>query len=68
MSTAAVSAESPMRSRRRGTNATATASSTAQTCAIVCAAVQSRRPQMLNGEPRWVWKPSVLSKNVRGSP
>jgi hypothetical protein len=48
-------------SRRRGTNATATARSTPATCTIVCAVVQSRSPQMLNGEPRSVWKPSVRS-------
>ena len=38
------------------------------TCTIVCAVVQPRRPQMQNGEPRWAWKPSVRSKNVRRSP
>jgi hypothetical protein len=48
-------------SRRRGTNATATASSTAAAWTIACAVVQSRSPQMLNGEPRSVWNPSVRS-------
>jgi len=52
--TAADSAASPMMSRRLGGNATGTASSTPAICTIACAVVQSRRPQMLNGEPREV--------------
>jgi hypothetical protein len=52
--TAADSAASPMRSRRLGRNATATARSTPAICTIVCAVVHPRRPQMLKGEPREV--------------
>ena len=61
MSTAAASAASPTTSRRRGTNATATASSTAAPWTTACAVSQPYRPQTENGEPREAWKPSVRS-------
>ena len=61
MSTAAASALSPTRSRRRGRKATATASRTPATWTTACAVSHPYSPQIENGEPREAWKPSVRS-------